>query len=376
MRQLNAVILSLMMLLLGGVAHGMVCRDVLNADLQPQDIFESRWSSLRENDQRNLMLMMLGSNGQPTVSRKDIFEKGEMELGLPLGDGRTLILSYQADSRQSNTYKLGEIGIMDQAAERDKLDGRPLDANTLRLSTKAMDKLRETLGSNLLDRPDILFPSVIEGRLMDLFKRTENWIEQIRPDELSNLKVGDREFRRLNILGQQRRFVEFVLKTLPKKILWKAVEWGLMFAVITTASSPAGAPRPLPAHEVQRPIVEQQIAQVAQADLVAIVRQSTTIRDAEKLAIYEALLRNNSNAAVTMNSPVLSAGHTDIRTTSGRDIWVLNRETGRLFLTVIYQSQSGAGVQLTSPVYIEIPRDVAPYTYQSIVQLFSETGRN
>lgn len=377
MQKLLSSFLSLILLILGGNAYGIVCTDVLNTNPRLQDTLQMRWDGLRINDQRNLMLMMLGSNGQPHVSRKDIFDKGEMELGLPLGDGRTLILSYQADSRNANTYKLGEINIMDQAAERDKLDGRPLDVNSLRLSDKAVQKIQEALGQGLPERTDILFPAVIEGRLMDMFQKTENWIEQLRPDELATLKIGDRDYRRLHVLGQKRRFMEFVLKMLPKKILWKAVEWGVMFGVITTMSSPAGGPPHIaPIREMNQPAIAMQLAQTAQADISRIIRENTLINPSEKVAIYEAIFRNNSNPARVVDSPVDLDQRTEIRTTNGHDLWILNRDTGRIFLTVMYQQQAGGGVQLVSPVIIEIPQTQAPQTYQAIFQLFRNVGPN
>ncbi len=355
----------------------MNCSDILNGNPRIQDTLQLRWDEISEKDQRNLMLMMLGHNSQPSVSRKDIFEKGELEMGIPLSDGRTLILSYQADSRAALTFKLTEVSVMDHAAEREKLDSKPLEVNSLRLTNKAVDKIQEALGGDsLAARTDIVFPAVIHGPLMSLFQRTENWIEQLKPNELASIKIGEREYQRLNILGQKRRFMEFVLKFLPKKILWKAMEWGAMFGVITAVSSPAMNSRPIPVHETQQTVIAAQLAQSAQGDIATIIGSNNMIASAEKAAVFEAALRNNSNSSRIVNSPIGTGRNTEIRTTQGNDIWVLDRESGRIYLTILYQQQSGGGVQLVAPVFVEIPQTNAPQTYRSVYQLFQNTGSN
>jgi hypothetical protein len=365
------------------------CYAVLNSALGSQDIIQHRWDQLSENDQFSKLLMMLGSNGSIQFSRKDIFEKGEMELGIPFGmldvaasNERTLVLTYQGDGRRSQTnmlrqedvtvftsYKLTEISILDRAAEREKIDGRPLDPATLRLSPKAIEQLQKIFGDRHLDsNQTVSFPSVISGRLVTRLNRSEGWIEHIRPDEMASLKLGGYEFRRLQLSGQLRRLQEFLFRMLPKKIVWKSIEWGAMFGVLSLAM-PAQPVQHIAQHQAQQVVVMNQIAQHARTDLAQIVRQNTMIVESEKTAIFEAMFRENA-APVVVDSPFTASANQELRTTNGRDLWIFNKDTGRIFLTTVFQQQAGQGVQLMAPVTIEIPRQAAPQTYQAIFNFF------
>ena len=137
-------------------AHPVSCISLLAG--VSENLMSARWRSLPSEEQRNLLLMMLGSNSQLAVSRKDIFEKGEMNLGLPVGDGRTLILSFQADSRLELKYKLVQMKLLDQAANQEKLDNHPLDNVTLELTPKAWKALEEVFGEERIRLPTFFSP--------------------------------------------------------------------------------------------------------------------------------------------------------------------------------------------------------------------------
>lgn len=332
----------------------------------------SRWSLLPSGDQRNMLLTMLGSNGQPSISRKDIFEKGEMELGLNLGDGRTLILSYQADSRNSLNYKLVQISLLDQVSIQEKIDSRPLEKETFRLTNKAQDQLIELLGQEKVQDRNFVFPLIIDGALLEFLKKTEGWIEQIQPQELAMLKVGEKEFRQLYFKGQRRRFVEFVVKYLPRKVLWKAVEWGAMFAIFSSVSTTSTLPTPMsPTPYQNNDVVNEELIQFSRSEMIERIRQNPLVPDTEKTKIIDVLNRRESVDLIVSESPLLTGQGMELRTINGRDIWIFNRSAGKIYLTSILQYQQGAGVRLTNPISIEIPQNLAPQTFQNILSLFT-----
>lgn len=368
-------------------ASAIQCHEILDDQRTEPQLLQNRWDEMSEDNQFSLLLMMLGSNSNIYISRKDIFEKGELELGLPLSNGRTLLLSYQGDSRlseseiqdnenqpQYSTYKLTEINLVDRAAEREKLDGRPLDPSSLILTKEAVEKIQSKAlnGDRILDQKNLVFPSVVTGALVERLNRSEGWIEQIQPTELASLKVGNKNFRKLYLVGQTRRIKEFMVRFLPKKFLWKALEWSAMYAIISSAAvSPAQPPVPL---DLQGLANQNQIVQltteVARNDISEILKKSPLIVESERVSIFSAIFRNTAIPYSLQESPLSTNSQYEIQTTNGRDLWIRNRENGRIFLTVIYQQIKGQGIQLMTPVTIEIPQEQAPLSYQAISRLF------
>lgn len=328
----------------------------------------TNWSKLEPEQQFHQLLLMLGSSKVPQVTRKDLIEKGEMSLGVPLSEGKTLTLEYSLDPRSAEpVFRLSRINIVNRFGQKETLSKDPLDPQT--------GELRELPNRDpdmAAQAADFHFPLAIEGAIYNRLISSSKWLENVTPLELR--QYGEGHVFRLKVKGNWRRLKTFVVRDLGKQIFRNLILGGVVFVSGTLAmhtNQPVTAPSARHAKTVEAVVARTQVKALSE-----VILESRQIEAGEKAWLMAQLAREGSDGQAG-NGVSLKEKNIQIRSGDhAEQIWILNRvETDkgvreRIFLTTLMTVTSESGARITTSILIEVPQDKMPKTYETVKKLF------
>lgn len=199
----------------------------------PEKLVIEKMDFSEKPDEASIELMrMLLQNSSYVLEEKNVLNKGELSIGIPVKDGYYFEVTYKSMSSERSQFLVEKITLRTPTGTGSKKIAEGfLKAGEVKIK-KAEHELGDVLGEGV--NAKIKIPLIIDGPLLTKIDKLAKFFEYFRKDELRNL-LQSNSMLKIRAVFEYRRARDVFFKVLFKEPMKAAI--GMGFIILATGIS-------------------------------------------------------------------------------------------------------------------------------------------